>query len=345
MIVNGKKKYNEIYKNNYRINLGIQLLRMLLCFWVITFHFSGRINKKRKIIKTVFHVPTFMFISFYLSYNIFFTQNLIKIKNRLQRLVIPYIIIPIIDIGIKIGLSFTKLISNIKIIFFDLLLQYITGYKTYINFWFIQNMIILTIIFEIIFYFLKKKSTVIIILLIIICYWAQYSEINYCIFSKYEAYFRAVSRLAEMMPIASTGIILSSIKLLKQLENHKLYSLFFCFVILYFTYNYNIFGGFRGFLYNGIKQNIASICLFIFFSLIPLQIINNNIYFNCIKIITNHTGGIYYFQTISKFLLRNIIYLRFHPLFSCFIIYLLGYFISFLGTIIFKKIKFKYLFN
>ena len=77
-----------------------------------------------------------------------------------------------------------------------------------------------------------------------------------------------------MIPLASTGLILGYIDILKRLENHKINSLIFFNVILYFIYNYKIFEEFRGFPYSGIKLNIASICLFIIFALIPVQILN-----------------------------------------------------------------------
>lgn len=345
MIVNEKKHNIESYKIKYRINLGIQILRMILCFWVITFHYSGKKNKK-KILKTYYHVPTFMFISFYLSNKIYFTQNIIKIKNRLQRLFIPFLIIPIIDIIINnINLSYSKSIINIKKIVFNLLFQYITGYKIYIILWFVHNMLILTIFFEIIFYFFKEKSLFILIILIIISYWIQYSEINYKIFRKYKKNFLSVFRFAEMIPIASTGIILGSLNLLKKIEKHKIYYMIFCFIILFFTYKYNLFSDFKGFLFNGVQQNIASICLFVLFSLIPLEIFKNKIYINLIKIITNYTGGIYYFQTINYNILRKLIKSKVKTLFYCFIIYIMGYKICFIGSLIFKKNKLKYLFN
>ena len=74
----------------------------------------------------------------------------------------------------------------------------------------------------------------------------------------------SVFRFVEMMPIASTGIILGSLNLLKKIEKHHM---IFCFIILFFTYKYNIFSDFKGFVYNGIQKNIASICLFVLFSL------------------------------------------------------------------------------
>lgn len=233
--------------------------------------------------------------------------------------------------------------ENFKIIFYILFLQYITGYKTYIILWFVQILLIFTFFFEIIFYCSNKHTIFIFNLLIIISYWLQYSEINYQIFSEYKPHLRSISHIAEMMPIASTGITLASIDILKKLEKIKVKTLFFCIVVLFFTYNYNLFGEFRGFPYSGIKQNIAGICLFIFFALIPFQIIDKKI-LKVIKIITSHTGGIYYFQAIMEHILSKINYLKYNDIFKCFLIYLFGYLICFLGSKIFKKNRLKYLF-
>ena len=344
MIINGEKKIYKSSKNNNTINLGIELLRMILCFWVIFLHYSGKDYQNKKILKTYFHVPTFMLISFYFSNKIFISKNMIKVKQRLQRLIIPFVIIPIIDLGIKIGLSNRNILSNFKSIILILLLQYITGCKTYIIIWFVLDLIIITIFFEIIFYFFTKKIIIILQLLIIISYWLQYSEINFIIFNKYEECLNSISRFIEMMPIASTGVILGYNELIKKIETYRINSLFSCFLIILFIYNYNLFGNFRGFYYSGIKQNIASICLFIFFALIPLKKINKTLFFNIIKIITNYTGGIYYFQSILNLLLSKINYLKKQFVLKCFFIYIMGYIICLFGNIVFKKNKLKYLF-
>ena len=70
MIINGEKNSIKLFRNSNKINLDVELLRKILCFWVIVFHFGGK-NNKIKILKTFFHVPTFMIISFYLSYTKF----------------------------------------------------------------------------------------------------------------------------------------------------------------------------------------------------------------------------------------------------------------------------------
>lgn len=78
-------------------NSGIELLRMILCFWIVLFHCLKLKNKYliNIIFKKRFHVPTFIFISFYFLYNNLCYRNIYKIKSRLTRLLIPYIILPL----------------------------------------------------------------------------------------------------------------------------------------------------------------------------------------------------------------------------------------------------------
>ena len=179
----------------------------------------------------------------------------------------------------------------------------------------------------------------------IISYLLQYNEINFIFFSKYKPHIRSFSHIIEMLPIAITGIIFAHIELLKQLKNHRNKSIFFSLVILFFIYKYNVFGNFKGFLYSGIKNNIAAICLFISFSLIPFDKLKNNIIVIIIKKLTSHTGGIYYFHIIIFILINYISFLNNNPILSCFITYILSYILCMLGTRIFNNTKIKFLFN
>ena len=148
-----------------------------------------------------------------------------------------------------------------------------------------------------------------------------------------------------MLPIAITGIIFAHIELLEQLKNHRNKSIFFSSFILYLIYNYNVFGNFNGFPYSGIKNNIAAICLFISFSLIPFDKLMNNFILIIVKKLTSHTGGIYYFHIIIFDLIKDISFLKNSPIFRCFSIYILGYILCMLGTKIFNNNKIKFLFN
>jgi len=333
-----KTKYS---KNNYIMNLGIEILRMILCFWVITFHYSGIKNKRKyKILKTFYHVPTFMLISFYFSYKAFFSNDIIKYKKRLERLLIPYIIWPIIFLLISTSYNSIK----IKKLIIILSLQYITGYKNFIILWFIQMLLFLGIFFQINIFLFKKQSLFILQIFSIISYFIQYKEINYRIFFHYRAYLRSFSHIAEMLPIAVTGLTLRNIDLFKTLSNNKIKSIYFSITSLYFLYNYNVFDQFKGFPYSGIKQNIAGICLFISFYFIPFNSLKNRIIINFIKAISRYTGGIYYLQKIIFHILRRIKSLLQRPFLLCFIIYILGYLICTVFKKLFRNNKLKYLF-
>lgn len=256
------KKYNLIQNKNKFI-LGIEIQRMILCFWVIAFHFSNK--KNFKILNTYFHVPTFSIISFYLTYKIFAFKNIIKLKERFIRLIFPYIFIPIIYLIVIIILSKYKI--DFKSFIKDLLLQYITGYKFYEILWFIQILILFNIIFGIIFLYFKNPLFIL-QLLAIFCYLLQYNEFNYIFFVNFNQPLRSISHIVEMMPIAVTGLTLGSKEILEKLKNYRKKSVIFSLSFLYLIYNYNIFGNFKSFFYSGLKQNFAGICLFISFSLI-----------------------------------------------------------------------------
>ena len=93
-IKNNKSKVNNNTNNNKRnkVNIGIEILRVILCFWVLTFHLYKNKNRKYcKILNTYYHVPTFMIISFYLTNKLFSIPNIIKIKQRIIRLLFPYL--------------------------------------------------------------------------------------------------------------------------------------------------------------------------------------------------------------------------------------------------------------
>ena len=134
-IKNNKSKFNSNNnKNNNRnkANIGIEILRVILCFWILTFHLYK--NKKRrkhcKILNTYYHVPTFMIISFYLTNKLFSIPNIIKIKQRITRLLFPYLMLPIIKLLFSVRkISFKLFINRL---FINLLVQYITGYRTYV---------------------------------------------------------------------------------------------------------------------------------------------------------------------------------------------------------------------
>ena len=332
-IKNNKSKVNNNTNNNKRnkVNIGIEILRVILCFWVLTFHLYKNKNRKHcKILNTYYHVPTFMIISFYLTNKLFSIPNIIKIKQRIIRLLFPYLMLPIIKLLFSIPKISFKLFVNRLLI--DLLVQYITGYRTYVILWFIQMLLFLTIFFLIIVFIFKNNSFFIFQLIQIIAYFFQYNEFNYNIFYRYKKHLRATSHIVEMLPIAISGLILAYLEILKKLSNHRIKSIVYCFTILSLIYNYNIFGSFKGFFYSGIENNLAAICLFISFSLIPFERIKLKFFFNIIKQLTSYTGGIYYFHGIIGPYINKLPFLKYQYFMKCFISYIVNYIFCMIGA-------------
>ena len=83
-------------RKQFEINIGIQLLRMICCLLVILTHFYAFYHFKFLLKEHHFYLMSFYFISFYFSYKNLASKNIAKIKERLKRLLVPYIGWPLI---------------------------------------------------------------------------------------------------------------------------------------------------------------------------------------------------------------------------------------------------------
>ena len=146
---------------NKKINYSIELLRLILSFWVVLHHSYSKINKI--VNKGRFHVPTFMIMSFYFYYSASKTKNITKIKQRFQRILIPYIIWPILVFIFNIILvrifNITEFQRKLKLK--DLVYQLIVGFRFQVVFYYQFNLIFMTIIFTIIAILFKKGFIII----------------------------------------------------------------------------------------------------------------------------------------------------------------------------------------
>lgn len=335
---------------NKSINFGLNILRVILAFWIVIAHCANLRNKAlmKIILGKNFHVPTFMMISFYFFYNNFFTRNIKKIKLRFIRLLIPYIIWPIIRFFLNNILSFIygeeKNRKFIKIQF--LINQIILGRKIHAVFWFQFNLIIITLLFTIIsFLFNKENLLYFLILIFMVSYILQYSSLNYNYFIKYNINVsHSLGHITEMLPISISGIILGKLNIISKVEGFKSRIIFYSPIIVYFLYIKEIFIKPKGFQYEGINLNMGAIFLFIFFSIIPMNVNDQKIeYF--LTFITNYTGGIYYLHTIvSRFLENRLIIIKNKTFIGCIFIYNFCYLICFIGLKIFNKNNLRYLF-
>lgn len=330
-------------------NIGIETLRMFLCFRIVLLHYYSSNNVYiLKMKENRFQVACFFFISFYFLYPTVSQRNIHKFSIRLERLLIPYLIYPIINwiINNVMFLIFKFNRYNRLLTINDLKKQIIIGRGIYgiSALWFHFNLIILTISFFICFSLIKKQNLLFFQIAAIISYNIQYSEINFRFFKQYtENIWMSVGNLIETLPIAIFSFSLASIKFHEILLNNRKKCFFFSFVFLNFLSKYRVFANLRGFSSTGIKQIFISLFLFSFFFQIPFEILNLKILL-FIKQITKYTQGIYCLHFIFQYYMRLKIEKN-GSFLGCISLYIISYLVSYVGYNIFSKSKLRLLFN
>ena len=346
-----QKKTFSLSKNTQ--NLGLQILKMLLCFWIVMVH-TCRVRKNNffhMFFQRKYHVPAFLIMSFYFLYKHISERNIPKMKQRFERLLIPYIIVPII-IWIFNNLLYIFHKFNRfgrKLTIRDLIKQIIIGRIFHRIFWYQFNLIFITLLFTIISFIFMKKFLIILNIFVFVSYILQYSGYHIKFFFNYSVSIRcSLGNTVEVMPSTVIGLFLGSINLIENLKINRFKILFFSFIYIYFLFKYDIFINILGFYYPGIMHNFGALLLFIFFSLIPFENIKNKKTLSFIKFISNYTGGIYYLHPIIRDNIDNykinIRVLRNRNIYRSLIIYLICFCLCFIGIKIFGKTRMKYLF-
>ena len=347
---------HEIIKKKIERNYGLELLRMLLCYWVVLFHclLKPDYDFIRIIKRKMFHVPCFFFISFYFLFQVVIGKDIKRMILRLERLLIPYFIWPICiwsfnNIGYCL---FKKSRFGRFLPFIYLEKQLIIGRIFLEQFWFLFNLLFFTIAFFIMAFFFKKDNFLVLIQIIgIISYFFQYSQYNYIFFDNYSyCISHTIGHFVESFPIAATAFTLSELNILNiisSLRNSRLIIMFYSFIAVFFIFKYDIFMDIKKYgntySYNGIDKNIFSFLSFIGFYLIPINICHSEKLKIFIKLITNYTQGIYCIHLIVEYYLIRFLSVK-HTVFGCTLIYICSYLISFLGAKLSRNTKIKYLF-
>ena len=337
----------QSFPKKITINYGLEILRMLMSFWIIMNHLYKPKNKiiQNIIIKHKFHVPTFVIISFFFLYNSLLTKKIKKYKERLERLLIPYIIYPILTYIININLYYIFQIDSLKTSLYKLITQLILGRGLYGVLWFHFNLILITIFFYIISLIFKHNFLTFFQIVQIFSYIIQFSQINFKFFTRYNNIIKfSVGYFAETFPLAVTGLYIASLDIINKFKGKRMITLFFSIIFLFIFFKYNIFTYVKGFGKQGIMYNIGGVLFFLIFCLIPLEKFNNKILI-FIKILTSYTPGIYYLHiNIYRIFSYKIYLIKNNTFLGCLIIYLSSYSVSCIGFNLTKKAKLKYLF-
>ncbi len=237
------KKINESEKK--KINLGIEFLRFILSLWIVFLHCSKIKKHHQKYVYKGFHVPTFILISFYFYFPYISKRDISKIISRFQRLLIPYILWPIILLFINIlhnfniSMFYSIGVIHIKFLFIQLLI----GSTIHNIFWFQFNLLYISLFLTIISFIFTKNVIKIFIFIGIISFYFHISRLNYKVVNNFKKiiFRNNLGSIIELMPIAINGCILGSINFLSRINNSSLYLNFYLSLILIILFEYKIF--------------------------------------------------------------------------------------------------------
>lgn len=332
-IINNDKKYFDI---------GLSLLRVFICYFVIIAHCYNRSNssiifkKINSLFKT--HVLIFFIMGFYFSYKTIISSNPKQKIDRLKRLIIPYFLWPIILWFINKIVPKDYKISKCMTIE-DLIYQLLYGSRYLSVLWFQWDLIMLTIVFYLIYILFKKMFNFILIMLSISSFIYQYNGHNIKRFKK-EIYDKKYTfgRFLEILPMAVIGVLFNFTQILNYFKKFRLKTFFTCIFLIYLFQFNAIFINIEGYMYQGFQRGIIAILLFIIFAMFPSESIKNKKFLNLIKIVTNHTACVYYLHKVIPRYCKNIFpNIRKRTAFSCLIIYFVCYLIGLFGSYICKK--------
>ena len=330
------------------LNSGIEILKLILTFLILLYHSLNENTIENKILKILIKIvplyfSTFFLIFFYFAYSIFSSRNIIKIRQRFIRLLVPYIYWPFIFLVLHAFLNDKKIKTNNLLR--DFFIQLLIGRRIYFIFWFQFNLLFIMLIFSIITLFFKKFYLHIFILLFVISYLVEYLGFVELIFLNYnEDLKRSVGRIFKMMIFAITGFFLSSVKLLNNLKKRKIQNIIISIISSGIIIVLKIYLSNYYFL-EGIFLILGSVFLMVSFALLPLANISNMTITFLIKQSTSYTAGIYYLHfKVLKYLENNITIFEEGTLRGCALNYLICYSICFVGMKTIGKTRFKYLF-
>ena len=257
MKIEKKCVQNEESITKKEFNIGVEILRIYLSFTVVNTHcyiIQNNINYIFSIfLINSFHVPTFFLISFYFFYSTLTSHNLKKYKKRFQRLLIPYLVWPII-IWIINNLLTHYFKIYLKKSFQDLIYQILTGHCFIEPFWFQWNLIFQTFLLIILELYFKKNIIYILINFELFAYFFQYSQYNHKLFSLFNYNKKyTFGRFVEMVPFSISGFIVAYFQIFEFIKKNRKKTLYICLFIFLLTFKYKFFIDIRGFGYSGFE--------------------------------------------------------------------------------------------
>lgn len=339
---------------NKKYNIGLSLLRLIMCFMVVLCH-CWNAEDTQGILSFFqwmrgFAVPVFMMMSFILVQKSLVIHDGKKIIRRFERLLIPQFGWTLIY-WIALYINSVLLQKQFDIGISDVVWQMFLGHSPKLNatMWYQVDLIFLTFLFLVIIVIFKRNYEVILWILSIVALFIQYSQINMIFESwRYEVKY-PIGRLAEMLPIAVAGFMISDSELLEKLINKRLVVILASISMIWLDKNYGFFSPVSGYGYSGIRMIVIAMSFIALFYVIPFEKVNGKM--KCaISFLTKYTMGIYCMhRLISTFLAEIISNFKIGITISsfsyCILVYIVCFVCAWIGDILLGKTKLKVLFD
>ena len=333
-------------------NYGLAILRILITFTVVLNHYWGPsgnasvfeafVDKSRPLAVPIFMLLSFFFIEKKLS---FISADLVK--ERMKRLMIPYFSWAIIYFTVELVLfnCFEVAVYDTNYnLFSQLGWQILLGSATCLNppFWFMAVLIFYTLSTFLIFRFLRgEKPYFLLTIIALISLILQYSGINVLWFGKLEYEQRwTLGRGIEMLPYIVLGLSMSKSKIGNRLREHRWVYLTVLLIMIFICYKYTVFAPLEGFGYGGIYLILLSCLVFIFFSLLPINLAPKCIK-SAIKFVSKYSFGVFCMHFLGGKILYLFIY-RFSLNIDKFLVCIIIFAVCFGIAVVISRIPLKY---
>lgn len=297
-------------------NPWISILRILLCFAVIQYHYNTAgetILQKYVAVFGRVAVPCFMFISFYFMSGDVKDSNTEKIKNRLLRLYVPILFWNVFNWTLfnafYIRSGNKESIIGIKALLESLLFTHYPGMPAHL--WFLFAQIVVLVLCSILLSFGKneKEKIVILVSLIVGALILQYTGVNFELFNGANPVITySLGRCIECVPFAGCGLLYAWLvkergtdaKDSKWIANIAIATVSLSIAMIAFVADFTP----ANFGYGGLYPMFISVAICVFTFIIP-DVLKGNVR-SVLNFIGSCTMGIYCMQGIVGWFLPYI---------------------------------------
>lgn len=287
---------NKNVRNSSRVGI-FDLLRIILTILVVNLHIRIIAYTKPNILESAafYTVPLFVVLSFYVMSKYFIQERVPYqvIVPRIKRVLIPLLF------WSAVGFAVHPELIRVK----NVLLQIATGELVNVPLYYLNLLILFTVIFWLLTYVRLKIRFVFYALILSIAFLLEYSLINYHFFSPTApAVKNSYGRFIELLPYAVVGIIFGWMRL-----KMKIKSIGFIITLLFFSACYIItlyFPQFPGFHFSGMTIFSGTIVIFSLTLLLSKLQFASTVHM-WIELLGKYSFGIYLFHFILlEFLLK-----------------------------------------